>query len=140
MPGLFDGTPLQRPITCERCEKPLAECRCPRDANGAIRLPKDQPVRVRRETGGRGGKTVTVIAGLDPVATDMAGLLKELKAALGTGGTVKQAEVRPTAHPARGKAGAPQADAPTIELQGDHRDRALEILRARGYPAKAVGG
>ena len=34
MPGLFDGTPLVRPVTCQRCGKPLADCRCPRDAAG----------------------------------------------------------------------------------------------------------
>lgn len=136
MPGLFDGTSLERPVTCERCEKPRSDCRCPRDAAGQIRLPKDQPVRVRRETGGRGGKTVTVITGLDPVANDLAGLLKELKAALGTGGAVKQAELPAGRGPS--KASAPAG--PTLELQGDHRERVVEWLKAKGYPAKAAGG
>ena len=121
--GLFDGTSLERPVTCERCEKPLADCRCPRDSQGQIKLPADQPLRVRRETGGRGGKTVTVILGLDPHATDIPALLKDLKNALGAGGTVKETPA-----------------GPTLELQGDHRDRVLELLRARGYPAKPAGG
>lgn len=123
MSGLFAGTPLERPVTCERCEKPLAECRCPRDARGQVLLPKDQPVRVRRETGGRGGKTVTVILGLDPVAGDPDGLLKQLKSALGAGGAAKR-----------------EADAVTLELQGDHRDKVVAWLKAKGYPAKAAGG
>lgn len=123
MGGLFAGTPLERPVTCPRCEKPLADCACPRDAGGRIVLPKDQPLRVRRETGGRGGKTVTVVVGLDPVASDAGALLRELKAALGTGGAVKQDET-----------------GVRLELQGDHRERVVEVLRARGFPAKAAGG
>lgn len=137
--GLFDGTPLQRPVTCPRCEKPLGDCRCPRDAAGAIRLPADQPVRVRRETGGRGGKTVTVILGLDPHATDLAALLKDLKNALGTGGTIKDAPTG-TQSPGRSAPKQPTPPGRTLELQGDHRDRAVEILRQRGYPTKPAGG
>jgi translation initiation factor 1 len=117
MPGLFAGTPLERPVTCERCERPLAECACPRSAAGAILLPKDQPARVRRER--RSGKIVTVVAGLDPAASDLPTLLKTLKKTLATGGTVA---------------------GPEIELQGDHRERILGILKSMGYPAKAAGG
>lgn len=123
MGGLFAGTSLERPVTCERCGQPLGDCRCPRDSSGRIVLPKDQPLRVRRETGGRGGKVVTVVVGLDPVATDAAALLRDLKAALGAGGAVKH-----------------DKDATRLELQGDHRDRVVEALKARGYPAKAAGG
>jgi translation initiation factor 1 len=117
MPGLFAGTPLERPVTCERCEQPLAECRCPRSASGRVLLPKDQPARVRREK--RSGKTVTVIAGLDPGASDLPALLKRLKSTLATGGTVAGAE---------------------IEVQGDHRDRVVALLKGLGYPAKPAGG
>jgi translation initiation factor 1 len=116
--GLFDGTSLQRPVTCERCEKPLAQCTCPRDAGGTLKLPKDQHARVRREQ--RRGRFVTVIAGLDPKASDIANLAKQLRAKLGTGGTIN--------------------DAHEIELQGDHRDKLVEQLKAMGYPAKAAGG
>jgi len=62
MPGLFAGTPLERPVTCEVCEQPLAQCACPRDESGAVLLPKDQPAHVGREKR-RKGKTVTVITG-----------------------------------------------------------------------------
>ncbi len=118
MPGLFDGTPLERPVTCERCAEPLERCRCPRDASGALLLPEDQPARVRREK--RRGKFVTVVTGLDPDATDLSSLCAELRKRFSTGGTVT-------------KGGE-------IELQGDHRDRLVELLRERGYPAKAAGG
>lgn len=117
MPGLFDGTPLERPVTCERCGKPLDECQCPRNAAGEITLPESQPARVHREK--RGGKIVTVISGLDPAASNLPALLKQFRAALGVGGTVKDG---------------------AIELQGDHREVIIERLRAMGYPAKAAGG
>jgi len=117
LPGLFDGTRWERPVTCERCDQPRAACRCPRNAAGEITLPQDQPARVRREK--RGGRVVTVITGLDPVASDLPALLKEFRTALGVGGTVKDG---------------------TIELQGDHRDALVTRLCALGYPAKAAGG
>ena len=78
MSGLFDGTPLERPVTCEACEKPLDQCACPRDASGQVLLPKDQPARVGLEKR-RKGKTVTVIAGLDPTASDFDTILRKLK-------------------------------------------------------------
>jgi translation initiation factor 1 len=117
MAGLFDGTSLQRPVTCERCGKALLACICPRGADGKVLLPKDQPARVRREQ--RRGKVVTVIAGLDPKASDLAGLLKQLKTTLGAGGTVADGE---------------------IEVQGDHRDKVVAWLIKKGYPAKSAGG
>ncbi len=118
MSGLFDGTPLERPVTCQACEKPLDQCACPRGADGEVRFPKDQPARVGREKRSK-GKTVTVIAGLDPVASNLGAILGELKSACATGGTIS---------PDR------------IEIQGDHRERALAILRDLGYPAKLTGG
>ena len=115
--GLFDGTALQRPVTCGRCGKPVADCDCPRDGGGAIKLPRDQPARVLREK--RRGKWNTVVSGLDPAASDLAAMLKGFKTSLGVGGTVR---------------------ADGFELQGDVRDRLVEALRAAGYPAKPAGG
>ena len=83
-------------------------------------LPKDQPARVQREK--RRGKITTVILGLDPVATDLPALLKDLRKRYATGGSIAGSKAEPT-----------------IELQGDHRDRLLGLLRERGYPAKASG-
>jgi translation initiation factor 1 len=79
----------------------------------------DGIVRVRRETSGRGGKTVTTIAGL-PLASDaMAVLASELKRACGTGGTVRDC---------------------VIEIQGDHRVPIVAELELRGYSVKLAGG
>ena len=77
-------------------------------------LPSDQPVKVRLEKRAK-GKTATVISGLDPVASDLPGLLKTLKAKCGSGGTVRD-------------------DA--IEIQGDHRDAVTKALAAAGYPVQ----
>ncbi len=121
MAGLFDGTPLERPVTCEHCGKAMDACGCPRDADGALLLPRDQQARVRREK--RRGKYVTVVTGLDSTATDLVGLAKELRSTLGAGGSVT------------GKGGEAQ-----VEIQGDHRDRVVAMLKERGYPAKAAGG
>ena len=52
-------------------------------------LPRDGFVRILRDRKGRGGKTVTVIAGLSLPAAALASLTSELKRACGTGGTVR---------------------------------------------------
>jgi translation initiation factor 1 len=118
MSGLFDGTPLERPVTCEACEQPLDQCACPRGANGEVMLPRGQPARVGREKRCK-GKTVTVITGLDPVASDLRAILGQLKSACAAGGTIREDR---------------------IEIQGDHREQALSILRSLGYPARLSGG
>ncbi len=118
MPGLFDGTPLERPVTCAHCGKSLIQCDCPRGTNGQVRLPNEQPARVSRERRG-GGKVVTIISGIDAGTTDLSSMLKEFKTKFGTGGTI---------------------DDGRIVLQGDHRDTLVELLRQRGYPAKPSGG
>ncbi len=118
MSGLFDGTLLERPVTCELCKRPLAECACPRSESGVVLLPKDQPARVGREKR-RKGKTVTVITGLDHVASNLDDILGKLKSACAAGGTINEER---------------------IEIQGDHREQALSILQDLGYPAKLSGG
>jgi len=82
-------------------------------------LPSDGVVRVRRETGGRRGKTVTVIYGVPLPPAPLAALASELKRCCGSGGTTKDG---------------------VIELQGDHRDKAIEALVERGYVVKRAGG
>lgn len=117
MGGLFAGTPLERPVTCERCAKPLDDCACPRNARGDVTPPSAQDARVRREK--RRGKPVTVVTGLDPNATDLKAMLKTLKSQRGVGGT---------------------ATPDGFELQGDHRDSIVQHLKSLGYPAKPSGG
>jgi len=76
-------------------------------------------VKVRRETSGRRGKAVTTVADVplgDDGLKDLAGRLKKR---CGVGGSVKDG---------------------VIELQGDHRDAVLEVLKADGYDAVLAGG
>lgn len=141
--GLFDGTPLERPVTCARCGKPCREshrdpssnedcCTCPRGTGGALLLPNDQHPRVRRER--RRGKWCTIVAHLeDPTAHTNDGakpdgrraVLKALRTSLGTGG---------------GLATTKDNDSDAIILQGDHRDAVVRQLCELGYNAKAAGG
>ncbi len=76
-------------------------------------------MRLLLEKKGRGGKTVTVIAGLTGSEEDLKQLAGELKRRCGTGGTLKDR---------------------VIEIQGDHRDTLLEVLKAKGLIVKRVGG
>lgn len=118
MSGLFDGTPLERPVTCEVCKRPVAQCGCPRSESGGVLLPKHQPARVGREKRPK-GKTVTVVTGIDHVASDLDAILRKLKSACAAGGTINDGR---------------------IEIQGDHREHVLSILQDLGYPAKPSGG
>jgi translation initiation factor 1 len=89
-------------------------------ARAALRVPPgDGVVRVRRETGGRGGKTVTAIHGVGLAEDQLKRLAGELKRLCGTGGTVKDG---------------------AIEIQGDHRARIVAALEQRGYTVKLAGG
>ena len=81
--------------------------------------PRDRSVRLSRERGGRGGKTVTVIRGLPGRAGALHALVAELRRACGAGGTVRDG---------------------AIEIQGDHRDRLAERLRALGHAVTLMGG
>jgi len=80
---------------------------------------KPVPVRVGRETKGRGGKGVTVITGLRLSVAELEAIAGELKRRCGCGGTVKDG---------------------VIEIQGEHRDTIVAALRARGFDAKRAGG
>ena len=76
-------------------------------------------VRVQKTKGGKGGKTVTVISGLELDVADKKILLKRLKAHCGTGGTAK---------------------GEFLELQGDQVASLVKILREEGYNPKQLGG
>ena len=82
-------------------------------------VPNDGVVRIFRERGGRGGKVVTVIRGLPERGAALEARAAELKRLCGAGGAV------------RGGA---------VEVQGDHRERIAERLRALGYSVKLAGG
>ena len=101
---------------CPGCRQPVARCTCKQAAS----LPaRDGIVRVQRETKGRGGKAVTVLRGLPLDAAALAKLGQELKAACGSGGTVKDG---------------------VVEVQGDHVDKSMAWLQQRGFRVKRAGG
>ncbi|MDQ3060994.1 MAG: translation initiation factor Sui1 [Pseudomonadota bacterium] len=112
--GLVYSTDAGR--MCPECRQPVAACTCKQ----AKALPKtDGVVRVSRSTKGRGGKTVTLVTGLPLDEPDLVKLAKQLKAACGSGGTVKDG---------------------VVEVQGEHCDTVLQALLKQGYSAKRAGG
>ena len=112
--GLVYSTDAGR--MCPDCRQPVASCTCKQAV-----IPKgDGVVRVSRETKGRGGKSVTVVKGLQIDADALAQVGKQLKTACGSGGTVKDG---------------------VIEVQGDHCDLVVETLKKLGHNnVKRAGG
>ena len=102
---------------CSGCQRPSAKCICAEQKRKAVL--GSGAVRVRRETKGRGGKTVTTVSGLALNQEQLATLLKDLKRTCGAGGAVKEG---------------------VVEIQGDHCDVVLRELAARGIAAKRAGG
>jgi translation initiation factor 1 len=115
--GLVYSTEKGRVRRCQHCGQPLADGgRCPCRAQ-AGRPPGDGILRVRRETSGRKGKTVTTISGAAPAHAGE--LARELKRLCGSGGSVVDG---------------------VIEIQGDHRAKVLAHLQERGLQVKSAGG
>lgn len=112
--GLVYSTDAGR--MCPMCRKPVAVCLC--GAATSVRA-ADGMVRVSRESRGRGGKVVTLVRGLALEPAALAVLGRQLRAACGSGGTVKDG---------------------VIELQGDHCAPVVAALMARGYAVKRAGG
>lgn len=76
-------------------------------------LPKErQNLRVWRDTHGRAGKVATVVKGFVGSDEDLEELGKLLKRKIGVGGSVKDGQ---------------------IIIQGENRDRVLQILLDEGY-------
>ena len=76
-------------------------------------------VKVRRETAGRRGKAVTTVSDLPLDDAGLRELAGRLKKRCGVGGSAKNG---------------------VIELQGDHRDVVVEVLRGDGYDVVLAGG
>lgn len=128
---VYDSDAVQ-PGRCPSCGKRRDRCTC--DAPSAPRphasgksapaaptasLPRDGVVRLLRDRKSRGGKTVTIIAGLPGSPDELARLASDLKRLCGTGGTLR---------------------GDMVEIHGDLRDRLKLELEKRGYTVKIAGG
>ena len=83
---------------------------------------------MRRETGGRGGKTVTTVGPLVLARPEAEALLAGWKKMCGSGGSLKASRT------------ADGFPAFVLEIQGDHADRLVAELVRLGYKAKRAGG
>lgn len=81
--------------------------------------PAKQNLRVWLDRNHRGGKTVTLVKGFVGSEEDLKELARMLKNRCGVGGSAKDGE---------------------IIIQGDHRDRVIELLTKAGYKCKRAGG
>jgi translation initiation factor 1 len=95
---------------CPKCGWPADDCRCSQGRDEPV--PAKVSCMLRLEKKGRGGKAVTVVAGLPQNQAFLAGLAAELKRACGTGGT---------------------ATGDAVEIQGDQRDKLRPLLAAKGW-------
>ncbi|MEY4562218.1 MAG: translation initiation factor Sui1 [Pseudomonadota bacterium] len=89
---------------CPSCNHPMPSCTCKQ----AKLPPTDGVIRVSRETKGRKGKGVTLVKGAPLDLPGLTALGKTLKAACGSGGTLKDG---------------------VIEVQGDHIEQVLTLLK-----------
>ncbi len=81
--------------------------------------PNEQTLKVLIDRKARKGKEVTLVAGFVGSEEDLKDLGKMLKQKCGVGGSVKDGE---------------------ILIQGNHRDKIMELLKKEGYQFKRVGG
>ncbi|NNE77260.1 MAG: translation initiation factor [Pricia sp.] len=78
---------------------------------------QDDPIICKYEK--RKGKPITILEGYNGAESDFKKLAKELKTKLSVGGTFKNN---------------------SIIIQGDYRDKIMDILKDKGFSVKRVGG
>ncbi|MDO5615861.1 MAG: translation initiation factor [Cruoricaptor ignavus] len=78
-----------------------------------------EPLVCKYEKKGRNGKPVTLIEGFEGSDEELKNISKKIKTTLGIGGSEKDG---------------------TIIIQGDNRDKIMQILKDLGYKTKRVGG
>ncbi len=89
------------------------------DVDSDTLKPDEQYLEAHFSNKGRGGKIVTIVKGFEGSESDLKGLGKLLKTKCGVGGSVKDGE---------------------IIIQGNHRDKVMQILKKEGYQVKRIGG
>ncbi|NWL48878.1 stress response translation initiation inhibitor YciH [Pseudomonas hunanensis] len=100
---------------CPDCGQSVDACTCKQQI-----IPEgDGIARVRRESKGRGGKTVTTVTGVPLPPDQLKELATTLKRRCGTGGALKDG---------------------VIEIQGDHVELLIGELTKQGFKAKKSGG
>lgn len=78
---------------------------------------QDEPILCKYEK--RKGKPVTIIDGYNGATEDFKKLAKEIKTKLSVGGSFKDEK---------------------IIIQGDYRDKIMQLLKDKGFKVKRVGG
>lgn len=106
-----DGSHLK---LCKKCDKDPCVC-----AKSIEIQPSEHTLKIRLEKKGRGGKSVTVIFQLPNNEKYFKTLAQKLRTHCGSGGSFKSG---------------------TIELQGDHKEKAKSFLEKVGFRVKLAGG